>query len=107
VVAVYVVMALIGAAIAVFALQNLDPVVIRFMTWRIEGAPLALVVLLSLITGTVLASLIGIVRSLKLRSRIRQLEHRLAQAQAQQVGPAPAQPDRPTSAPLPPRPTPH
>jgi uncharacterized integral membrane protein len=107
VVAVYVVMALIGAAIAVFALQNLDPVVIRFMTWRIEGAPLALVVLLSLITGTVLASLIGIVRSLKLRSRIRQLEHRLAQAQAQQVGPAPDQPDRPTPPPLPPRPTPH
>jgi uncharacterized integral membrane protein len=107
VVAVYVLMALIGAATAVFALQNLDPVVIRFMTWRIEGAPLALVMLLSLITGTVFASLVGLVRSLKMRARIRQLEHRLTQVQAQQVGPAPASPDRPTPPPLPPRPTPH
>jgi uncharacterized integral membrane protein len=107
VVAVYVLMALIGAAAAVFALQNLDPVVIRFITWRIEGAPLALVMLLSLIMGAVLASLIGIVRSLKLRSRIRQLEHRLAQAQAQQVGPAPSLVDRPPTTPQAERPTPH
>ncbi len=38
-VVVYVLMALIGAAVAIFALQNLDPVVIRFLTWRIEGVP--------------------------------------------------------------------
>ena len=82
-VVIYVLMALIGAAVALFALQNLDPVVLRFVTWRIEGAPLALVILLSLVVGMVLASLVGIVRHWKLRSRIRQLERRLAQAHAQ------------------------
>jgi len=79
----YVLMAVIGAAVAIFALQNLDPVVIRFVAWRIEGAPLALVVLLALITGVVLTALVGLVQQWKLRSRVRHLERSLAQAEAQ------------------------
>ena len=77
---VYVLMALVGAAAAVFALQNIDPVVIRFLGWRIEGAPLALVIMVSVVGGIVLTSLVGIVQQWKLRSRIRQLEQRLAQS---------------------------
>ena len=78
---VYFLMAVVGAAAAIFALQNIDPVVIRFLGWRIEGAPLSLVILLSIIAGVVFASLLGVVRQWKMRSRIRQLETRLAQAQ--------------------------
>ena len=77
---VYVLMAVVGAAAAVFALQNIDPVVIRFLGWRIEGAPLALVIMVSVVGGIVLTSLVGIVQQWKLRSRIRQLEQRLAQS---------------------------
>lgn len=77
---VYLLMALVGAAAAVFALQNIDPVVIRFLGWRIEGAPLAMVIMLSVVVGIVLASLVGIVQQWKLRSRIRHLENRLAQS---------------------------
>ena len=76
---IYVVMALVGAAAAVFALQNVDPVVIRFLTWRIEGAPLAMVIMLSVLAGVVLTALVALIQQWKLRSRIRQLEHRLAQ----------------------------
>ena len=78
----YVLMILVGAAGAIFALQNIDPVVIRFLFWRIEGAPLAMVIILSIAIGGVLTSLVGIVQQLKLRSRIRKLEHSLAQATA-------------------------
>lgn len=77
---VYVFMALVGAAVAIFALQNFDPVVIRFLGWRVDGMPLAMVILLSLLGGVVFASLAGIVRQWKLRARIRQLEARLSQA---------------------------
>lgn len=76
---VYLLIALIGAAVAVFALQNLDPVIVRFLGWRIEGIPLALVILLSLMAGAFSASLVGLVQHLRLRSRIRQLERSLAQ----------------------------
>ena len=74
----YVLMGLVGAACAVFALQNMDPVVIRFLSWRVEGMPLALVMLLSMLGGLVFASCVGLLRHWKLRSRIRQLEAQLA-----------------------------
>ena len=85
----YLLMAVIGAAGAIFALQNIDPVVIRFLGWRIDGAPLALVIMLSIVVGIVLTSLVGIVQQWKLRSRIRQLENRLAQASAASAETAP------------------
>ena len=75
---VYLLVALIGAAIALFAIQNINPVVIRFLGWQIDSA-LSLVILLSVVIGIVVASLIGLVRHWTLRSRIRQLESRLAQ----------------------------
>jgi len=74
----YILMALVGAACAVFALQNMDPVVIRFLGWRVEGMPLALVILSSVLGGLAFASCVGLLRSWKLRSRIRQLEGQLA-----------------------------
>jgi uncharacterized integral membrane protein len=74
----YLLMALVGAACAVFALQNMDPVVIRFIGWRVEGMPLALVILLSVLGGLIFASCVGLLRHWKLRSRVRQLEAQLA-----------------------------
>lgn len=84
----YFLMALVGAACAVFALQNMDPVVIRFIGWRAEGIPLALVILLSALGGLIFASCAGLLRHWKLRSRIRQLESQLA-AQERPGAPAP------------------
>jgi uncharacterized integral membrane protein len=75
---VYVLVAVLGAAIAIFAIQNLDPVVIRFLVWKTESA-LSLVLLLSILAGAVLTSLCGLIPHWRLRSRIRQLENRLAQ----------------------------
>jgi uncharacterized integral membrane protein len=77
----YLLLILVGAACAVFALQNMDPVVIRFVTWRVEGMPLGFVILVSLLGGLVFASVIGLIRHWKLRSRIRQLEARLQAAE--------------------------
>jgi lipopolysaccharide assembly protein A len=74
----YLLVAVVGALIAVFAIQNINPVPIRFLGWHIESA-LSLVVLLSVLLGIVLTSLVGLIPHWKLRSRIRQLENRIAQ----------------------------
>ena len=84
----YLLMALVGALCAVFALQNMDPVVIRFLGWRVAGMPLALVILLSVLAGLVFASCVSLLRHWKLRSRIRQLEAQLA-AQERPAPPGP------------------
>ena len=83
----YILLILVGAACAVFALQNMDPVVLRFLTWRVEGMPLGFVILLSLMGGLILASMIGLIRHWKLRSRIRQLEAKLQAAERPTVPP--------------------
>jgi uncharacterized integral membrane protein len=82
---VYVLMALVGAAAAIFAIQNLDPVVIRFLVWRIDGMPVALVILLSAFIGIVFAALSGFAQQWRLRSRLRQLERQVAQLSAAEV----------------------
>jgi lipopolysaccharide assembly protein A len=74
---VYLLVTLIGTAIALFAIQNIDPVPIRFLVWKRES-PLSAVVLLSILIGIVVASLIGLVRHWKLRAKIRQLEQLVA-----------------------------
>jgi uncharacterized integral membrane protein len=95
VVIVYLIMILVGAAAAIFAIQNIDPVVIRFLGWRIEGMPLALVILLSAFAGLVFAAMVAMVQQIRLRSRIRALER-------QQPPPAP-----PVARPAPPPPPTH
>ena len=82
---IYVLMALVGAAAAIFAIQNLDPVVIRFLVWRVEGMPVALVILLSAFIGVVFAALSGFAQQWRLRSRLRQLENQVAQLSAAEV----------------------
>jgi len=74
----YILMALVGAACAVFALQNMVRVDLYFLGWRAKDIPLALVILLSVLGGLIFASCVGLLRHWKLRSRIRLLEARLA-----------------------------
>ncbi|HEX5531807.1 MAG TPA: lipopolysaccharide assembly protein LapA domain-containing protein [Methylomirabilota bacterium] len=62
--------------------------------------PLALVILLSLLVGVVFASLSGLVKILKMRYRIRQLENQVAQLIAAQ----PVPPPPPARLPQPPAP---
>lgn len=84
----YLLVAVIGALIAVFAVQNINPVVIRFLGWQREAA-LSLVILVSILLGIILTSLVGLVPHWKLRSKIRQLENQVAQRSlSEREGPA-------------------
>lgn len=88
---VYLLIAAVAVAIAIFALQNADQVTIRFLAWRIEGAPLAAVILVSVTIGAVLVSLVGFAQRWRLRGRVRQLEGRLRVLEAGRpaAGPGP------------------
>ncbi len=97
---IYLLMALLGSAATIFALQNRDPVEIWFLAWGVKGMPLALVILLSLLVGVVFTSLSGLVKVLKMRYRIRQLEHQVGQLIAAQ--PVAAPPAHPSQSPAPP-----
>lgn len=94
---VYLLMALIGSAATIFAFQNSHTVAIQFLIWKREGIPLVLVIMLSLLLGVVFASLSGLVKVMKLKFRVRQLENQVAQlAAVQTVSPSPRAPQGPT-----------
>lgn len=86
---IYLLMALLGSAATVFALQNSGTVDISFLHWSVKGMPVALVILLSLLLGVVFASLSGVMKILRLKYRVRQLETQVAQLIAAQTPPTP------------------
>jgi uncharacterized integral membrane protein len=92
---IYLLMAVLGSAATIFALQNRYPVEISFLTWSVQGMPLALVILLSLLLGIVFTSLSGLVKILKLKYRIRQLETQVSQLIAAQTPPSSGSPSPP------------
>jgi uncharacterized integral membrane protein len=97
---IYLLMALLGSAATIFALQNSGTVDISFLAWSMTGMPVALVILLSLLLGVVFASLSGVMKILKLKYRVRQLETQVAQLIAAQT-PPPASPRAPQGPSLP------
>ena len=87
----YVVVAIVAAAVAVFALQNGEPTPVRFLVWTVGGFPLAGLILVSLAGGLVIAGVPLILQRWRLRARVRALERRVAELEAaRSSGPAPA-----------------
>ena len=81
----YVVVAVVAAVVALFALQNNGPISIRFVVWTLHATPLASLVLLSAAAGIVLVGVPLWVERWRLRARVRALETRLAAIEARQA----------------------
>jgi putative membrane protein len=75
----YLIVAVVAAAVAVFALQNSAPASVRFIVWSIEAVPVAALVLLSLAAGIVVAGVPLWLQRWRLRARARALEQRVAE----------------------------
>jgi uncharacterized integral membrane protein len=90
---IYLLILATAVAIAVFALQNADQVTVRFLAWRIEGAPLAAVILASVAVGAMVVSLVGVVQRWKLRGKLRALEAHLKSLEAARPEPTTPKPE--------------
>lgn len=73
----YVLVGILSAAVAVFALQNNQPMPMRFVSWTIEGVPLASAVLAALASGLILAAVPMSIEAWRWRARARTLETRV------------------------------
>ena len=74
----YILVAVVAASIAVFALQNSEATRVRFLVWTHEGLPLAAVALIALAAGLVVAGLPLWISRWRWRSRARASESRAA-----------------------------
>ncbi|MFQ5882913.1 MAG: lipopolysaccharide assembly LapA domain-containing protein [Candidatus Methylomirabilales bacterium] len=74
----YLILALLLATlVAIFAIQNADRVTVRFLVWTFQTS-LVIVILISAGVGALLAALVSLPQSLKMRRQLRQSEGRLA-----------------------------
>jgi uncharacterized integral membrane protein len=73
----YVVVALLAAAVTVFAIQNSAPTAVQFLVWRREGMPVSALILASLGAGLIVAGVPLAIQKWRLRSRLRTLETRV------------------------------
>ena len=78
----YIIVAALGAGVAVFALQNTDQTAVRFLLWRLDGVPIAGLVLGSLGAGLLIAGLPLWIKLSVWRSRARSLETRTQMLEA-------------------------
>jgi uncharacterized integral membrane protein len=92
----YIVVAVLAVGVAVFAMQNTDHVVVKFLFWEIANVPVAAVVLASLGVGILLVGL-------PLWFQVWRLRHRLAKNTASDRS-FPPPPSSPPSSPPPPGP---
>ena len=75
---VYLLIAMLGAAVAFFALENPTPMAVNFFHWRSAALPLSLLMLFSALAGVLLTVLSSVAEHVRLSSRIRRLERELA-----------------------------
>jgi uncharacterized integral membrane protein len=81
---VFVLGAIVGMAVLLFALQNQEPVTLHFLsTWQTQPIPLVLVMVASVACGFVIAGLFGLAAYLRQRRIIRQQRRTIADLQAE------------------------
>ena len=90
---VYLLIAMLGAAVAFFTLQNAEPVALTFFQWRSARLPLSLLMLFSALAGVLLAALSGFAQQVHLHRRIQRLERRFNDVPS--VPPPPARAEAP------------
>jgi uncharacterized integral membrane protein len=68
----------LAVAIATFAIQNSGEAVVKFIWWQFHSS-LVVVVLVSTVVGVIMAILIGLPGTVRLRGRLREQAERLAE----------------------------
>jgi uncharacterized integral membrane protein len=70
----YLVVAVLAAAVAVFALQNGAPATVKFFVWNLDGIPLAGLILGAFAAGLLIAGVPLGIQRWRARSQTRRLE---------------------------------
>lgn len=75
----YIVVALLTAAVVVFAFQNGTPLSVKFLAWTVPEVSAAAVILIALVSGLLIAAIPLWLQRWRLRVRVRGLESQLRQ----------------------------
>ena len=81
---VFILGAVVGMAVLLFAFENMEPVTLRYLyTWQTQPIPFFFVILAAVGVGFVIAGLFAMAAYLRLRRIVRQQQHTIAELQAE------------------------
>jgi lipopolysaccharide assembly protein A len=78
----YLVVAILTAAVVIFAFQNGTPVSVRFLPWTVPEVSVAAVILIALVSGLFIAAIPLWIQRWRLRVRVRSLENQVRQLES-------------------------
>jgi uncharacterized integral membrane protein len=78
----YILVALLTAAVVVFAFQNGTPVSVKFLAWTVPETSIAAVILIALVSGLLIAAIPLWLQRWRLRVRVRGLETQVRQLES-------------------------
>jgi uncharacterized integral membrane protein len=77
--AVFVLGAIVGMAVLIFAFENQEPVTLRYLqTWQTPALPVFVVIIVAVLVGFLSASLLSLAAYLRMRKIIRQQRRAIA-----------------------------
>ena len=72
-----IIMLLVALILILMTVQNPNPVSVQFLSWQAQQVPLIIIILISLLAGTIVSSVLGLIKQSKLKDRIRQLQREI------------------------------
>ncbi len=63
---------LVALVLVVMTVQNPNPVSVQFLSWEAQQVPVIVIVLISLSSGVIISSVLGLIKQSKLKNKIRQ-----------------------------------
>jgi len=72
-----VILLLVALVLILLTVQNPNPVPLQFLSWETQQIPLIVIILISLLVGVIISSVLGLIKQLKLKEKIRNLEREI------------------------------
>ena len=74
---------ILGVAMAIFALQNTISVPVKFLWLKFTDVPLALILVISILTGVLVTAVFSFIDKRRLKNRIQRLLHKIKKLEDQ------------------------
>ena len=72
-----IIMLLVALILILMTVQNPNPVSVQFLSWQAQQVPLIIIILISLLAGTIVSSILGLIKQSKLKDKIRRLQREI------------------------------
>jgi len=76
---------ILGVAMTIFALQNSVKVQVKFLWFKFEDVPLALILVISILIGVLITAVFAFIDKQKLRNKIRRLLNKIKKLEDEMV----------------------